>query len=70
MNLFISVLSALFFQHEWPPKPLLVIQFFFVCYALMGFNGFPQRSCGNGRKWRAVHAVGMVVNARFHVMRA
>ena len=28
------------FPHEWPPKPLMVIQFFFVCYALMGFNGF------------------------------
>ena len=24
MNLFISVLRALFFQHEWPPKPLML----------------------------------------------
>ena len=40
---------ARFFQHEWPPKPLMVIKFCFVCYAPMGFNGFPQHSYWNCR---------------------
>ena len=41
MNLFISVLRALFFQHEWSPKPLMVINFLCMLaaqWALMVFH--------------------------------
>ena len=51
--------------------PLMIVNVFFMHYgAPCPSMVWPQRSCGNGRKWRAAHAVGMVVNARFHVMRA
>ena len=54
--------------------PLMIVNVFFVDYGVWGAPCpsmvWPQRSCGNGRKWRAAHAVGMVVNARFLVMRA
>ena len=41
--------------------PLMSVNVFFVGYgAQFPLMVWPQRSCGNGRKWRAAHAVGHV----------
>ena len=53
--------------------PLMIVNVFFVDYGVWGAPCpsmvWPQRSCGNGRKWRATHAVGMVVGAAKNHMR-